>query len=146
MSSAKGGFNPTPGGYNRTIYDRCEFQKRLHESTGPLAYQLFSGKNEHCNKCVYDENSFYLKNSPQIIDAESDLLNITRRYSRCPQYKYRPSCADKKNAPIVMAQEVCPIIHNNIPKLQCPGFMIPNDDICSNNIQQRPVNRYVTRQ
>ena len=36
---------------NKLIYDECEYNKRLQESTGPLAYQLDIEKYENKQKC-----------------------------------------------------------------------------------------------
>ena len=35
------------------MYDTCEYQTRLNESTGPLAYNLDPVRYENCNKCQW---------------------------------------------------------------------------------------------
>lgn len=140
------GFNPSPGGFNRTMYDCCQFNKKLQESTSPLQYRMYAGNYENCNKCIFDENSYYMPFSPEIVDMESELKNISRRYSRCPQNKYLPGCKSRncidtfdKNVPIVLAQENCPIIFNNIPKVKRNGLCTPSQDMClrPNSMRQR---------
>lgn len=126
------------GSSNRPIYDACSYQKRLYESTSPLAYQLYQGKHENCNKCIYDK--FYVPYQPEIVDIESELKNITRPLSDCDQFKYSPKCKKSglcistfdKTVPIVLAPEVCPIIYNNIPRQTNPGYRLPNPNFCKN--------------
>ncbi len=124
------------GSSNRQIYDNCNYEKRLYESTSPLTYQLYFGKHENCKKCVHD--NFPVKYQASIVDAESELKNITRPLSECDQFKYSPSCKrsglclstfDKK-ATVVLPPEVCPIIYNNIPRQNHPGYHLPNPNIC----------------
>ena len=98
------------GSSNRQIYDSCNYQKRLYESTSPLAYQLYQGAHENCNKCIYDK--FYVPYQPEIVDIESELKNITRPLSDCDQFKYSPKCKKSglcvstfdRTVPIVLAQ------------------------------------------
>lgn len=125
------------GGFNRLIYDRCEFEKRTKESTDPLSWRMYPGKYENCKKCIYD-NQFTRPFDNDIVDRESELKGISRRASRCGQFKYNPGC--KKSAqctstfdpsnPIVLAQEVCPIIHNNIPRINGPGYTLDTEPFC----------------
>lgn len=126
------------GSFNKSRYDDCAYQKDLYESTSPLAYMLYFGAQENCNKCIYDK--FYVKYQPEIVDTESELLNLTRPLSKCDQFKYSPTCKrsglctstfDRSN-PVVLAPEVCPIVYNNIPRMTSPGYHLPNPNICKN--------------
>ena len=128
---ASGGFS-SPGGFTGTSYDKCAYQRDLSESVSPLQYQLLFAKYENCDKCVYNDRSFFTKTNGQIIDIDSELKNITRRYSKCPQYKYNPGCKkschctstfDPQN-PIILAPENCPIIFNNIPRIHDRGYRL----------------------
>ncbi len=122
------------GSSNRLIYDNCSYQKQLYESTSPLAYQLYQGKHESCQKCLYDK--FWTPY--QLVDIETELRNQTRPLSHCDQFKYSPNCKRSglclstfdKTVPVVFAPEVCPIIYNNIPKQTHPGFNLPDDNFC----------------
>ena len=124
------------GSFNRLRYDNCAYQKTLFESTGPLKYMLFEGKFENCGKCVYDNNSFY--RPFDLVDEESELKNITRAGTKCPQFQYSPTCVKSKTCtstfdkkvPIVLAQEVCPVVHNNIVRMKTPGYVIPRQAFC----------------
>ena len=117
-------------------YDNCNYQKKLFESTSPLAYQLMFGKYENCNKCLYD--NFYVRYQPEIVDVESELLNITRPLSECDQFKYSPTCKRSglclstfdKSVPVVLAPEVCPIVYNNIAKWTNTAVRVPSMNIC----------------
>lgn len=124
------------GASNRLIYDSCSYQKQLYESTSPLAYNLYQGKFENCNKCLYDK--FWTPY--QLVDIETELRNQTRPLSHCDQFKYTPGCRKSglclstfdKSVPVVLAPEVCPIIYNNIPKNEHPGYSLPNPNFCNN--------------
>lgn len=125
------------GGFSRGKYDSCQYQKDLYESTSPLAYNLYFGAQENCGKCRYDR--FWTKQAPEVVDTESELLNLTRPLSKCDNFKYSPACKrsglclstfDRSN-PIVLAPEVCPIVYNNIPKMSQPGYVLPSANICS---------------
>lgn len=118
------------GSFNRQKYDTCTYQKDLYESTSPLAYRLNMNANENCNKCRYDK--FWMKY--ELVDVESELLNLTRPASKCDNFKYSPFCHKSglclstfdRSVPVVPAPEVCPIVYNNIPKMTHPGYTLPN--------------------
>ncbi len=122
------------GSSNRLAYDACSYAKELYESTSPLLYQLYEGKHENCGKCLKD--TFW--RPFDLVDIESELKNITRPNSRCDQFKYDPKCKKSnmcistfdKDVPVVFAPEVCPIIHNNIPKMKTPGYSLPPAKLC----------------
>jgi hypothetical protein len=125
------------GSSNRQIYDTCAYEKKLYESTSPLSYQLYFGAQENCNKCT-DNRNFNVKYQPNIIDLESDLLNINRVSSKCDQFKYSPTCKksgmctstfDKTN-PVILDANVCPIVFSNIPRRTHPGYHLPNPNFC----------------
>ena len=126
------------GAFNRPLYDRCKYQKDLYESTSPLAYQLYFGKEESCNRCNAPDQPFWTRQSGQIVDVESDLRNITRPLSDCDQFKYSPACKRSgmcistfdRSAPVILAPEVCPIVYNNIPRQTSVGYRLPNPNIC----------------
>lgn len=123
------------GGSNRLIYDKCAYQKELYESTSPLTYQLYEGKHEHCEKCMY-KKAFY--RPFDLVDVESELKNITRANSHCPQYKYNPQCTKSKSClstfdksvPVVPPANACPILKNNIPVQTHPGYEVPKNTFC----------------
>jgi hypothetical protein len=128
--------------FGRLKYDRCAYQKDLYQSVEPLAYMMDPTKFENCGKCTYDEKSFWRPFDGQIVDAESELKNITRRATKCPQYKYLPGCPkscyctntfDPTN-PIVMDQSICPIVHNNISQIRGPGYILKTEPFCPKRI------------
>jgi hypothetical protein len=125
------------GGSNRLIYDKCAYQKELYESTAPIQYYLYEGKHEHCDKCTY-KKMFY--RPFDLVDVESELKNITRMNSHCPQFKYDPSCPKSKtcfstfdkSVPIVPPPDACPILKNNIPVQTTVGYNLPdNKNLCA---------------
>ncbi len=95
---------------NRLIYDSCNYNKSLKESVSPLAYQIFPEAHEHSAKCRIEfgqnqgttgvstpmgTNSIYNGN---LIDIESDLKNIIRYNSKCPNHKYKPHSCNNCNS------------------------------------------------
>ena len=126
----KGGCNNV-GSSNRLIYDCCAYKKSLNESTSPLIYNLYEGKFQNCNKCTY-ENKFWRPFSAEIVDVESDLLNITRPSTRCENKKYNPSCGRSRNclstyepdAPVILDRDICPVVYNNIPTSVGKGYKL----------------------
>jgi len=122
----------TPPSFTRTHDDNCQLQYHDYASTSEMKYRLYLGQAENCRKCRVPEK-FWLKISPEVVDAESELRNITRINSRCPQFKYNPTCVRSPSCtstydphnPIIFAPEVCPIVFNNIPKLKTTGIKNP---------------------
>lgn len=120
------GISNHQGYSDRSIYDDCETKRSTVESTAPGEYQLFGGKFENCDKCVYDK--FY--RPFDLVDVESELQNRTRKASRCPENNYDPRCKKSANClstydksrPVVLAPEVCPIVFNNIQRQTHKGF------------------------
>jgi hypothetical protein len=80
--------------FNRGLYDSCNYQKRLEENQGMLGYNLDSNKFYNCNQKRVDFGLLGGNNVSQstdnLVDLESDLRNITRLYSKCPEKKYIP--------------------------------------------------------
>ena len=104
----------------RLPYDPCAYSKELTESTAPYSYQMYDGKFENCNKCVYDH--YTRPFDADVVDVESELRNQTRVSTKCPSRKYNPNCTKSEgcvstydaSVPVVLAPEVCPIVFNNI--------------------------------
>lgn len=80
---------------NRLLYDTCNYNERLQESSAILDYNLYKGKYDNTSKCrdqfglvgeLYGD-SLYTGN---ITDLESDLRGQTRPLSDCPSKKFRP--------------------------------------------------------
>lgn len=124
------------GSMNKTIYDDCAFQRQVQDSTSPYQYQMYQGKYENCNKCRADQNKFY---QPfDLVDLESELMNITRAQSRCVTHKYNPNCQKSKQCtstfdpsnPVIYPPEICPIVKHNIKRINHPGNNMPDLDIC----------------
>jgi hypothetical protein len=121
--------NVNLGAYNRLSYDNCAYQKKLQESTSPLQYRMFEGNYENCNKCTY-KNQFW--RPFDLVDLESELKNITRPNTKCPELKYHPDCKKsnmctstfERNMPVVLDRQVCPVVTNNIPRMANPGYTL----------------------
>ena len=108
------------GGFEKGIYDCCNYSQRLKQSTQPLSYQLYFGQAENDNRCIYKKR--WYRQDKKIVDVESDLMNIDRVLSKCDKYKYNPNINKSNNistfdsdAPVVLSQNLCPIVYNNIP-------------------------------
>lgn len=127
----------TQGASNRQIYDCCAYAQALQQSVDPLQYDLYFGAVENCNKCI--DKKAWFKQDREIVDIESDLWNITRPLTRCDGYKYNPNCKTgpncvstfDPNAPRVLSPSLCPIVYNNIPIQNNPGYTVPDPaNIC----------------
>lgn len=120
----------------RLPYDPCAYNKELTESTAPYAYQMFDGKFENCNRCVYDH--YTRPFDGDIVDVDSELTLRTRSASKCPTRKYNPGCPKSENCistydksvPVVLAPEVCPIVHNNLRWKNETGIRDPRPSFC----------------
>jgi len=122
------------GSSNRTLYDQCDYQRYVHESTSPLAFNTDFTKYEHRDRCVIGK----LHTRFDVVDIESELRNQTRPLSNCDRFKYSPGCKSKscfstfdEDMPVVLAPDVCPIIFNNIPKDIGPGFVVDSRRPCT---------------
>jgi len=131
------------GSFNRLRYDGCAYSIDLAQSVEPLQWQMYSGKFENCSKCTYDESQFWRPFDKEIVDRESELKGITRRETKCFQSKYSPNCKNTSKpclgtfdptAPIVMAQEVCPIVHSGMPKITGPGYVLNTEPFCMKRV------------
>jgi hypothetical protein len=120
----------------RLNYDPCAYNKRLTESTGPYAYSVYDGKYENCSRCTL--GGYPRPFAPDFVQVESELYNITRPSSKCPSRKYHPGCKKSKycistydkTAPVVLAPEVCPPVHNNLEWKGGNGIINPRPSNC----------------
>ena len=129
------------GALTNLKYQSCAYAVDLKQSVDPLNWNMYIGKFENCNKCVFDEKNFWHPFDGPIVDTESELKGISRRASKCPSLQYSPNCNkssgfctstfDKSN-PIVLPATACPIVHNNIGKMCGPGYTLNVDPFCKN--------------
>ena len=136
------------GGSNRNIYDKCQYKQWCIDNNSPFNYIMYQGNYENINKCKFD--NFY--HPYDLVDIESELRNQTRILSNCGDKKYNPNIKNKciitknskhnipyanvkcvngvstfdKTVPKIAPADLCPIVYNNIPKRNCPGYIIPN--------------------
>lgn len=88
----------------RSFNDSCSQEKRITESMGPGNYQLET-QTEPNQPCNYSSNPNYrLTNTSNVpfqqsnIDVESELLNLNRYATDCPDLKYQmPNQLDDNN-------------------------------------------------
>lgn len=76
--------------------DNCYLNKHNQQSKGPGEYML-SGMNPNCEPCFPLDpqvgmgfGGVAMCERDKRVDLESDLMNITRPYSECPEAKYAP--------------------------------------------------------
>ncbi len=135
------------GSLTNLKYQDCAYTVDLQQSVNPLTWRMYIGKFENCNKCVFDEKNFWHPFDGPIVDVETELKGISRRASKCPTLQYSPLCSknsgfctstfDKSN-PIVMAPEACPIVYNNIGRMNGPGYTLNVDPLCKNTEYNKP--------
>jgi len=126
---------PGIGSFNRLNYDNCAYDRRLRESTDPLSYTLSRYKFENCARCTYD-GTYY---APfDLVDEESELHNLSRPATRCPERLYNPTCQKSdlcwstfdKTVPVVYPPDLCPVVCSNIKKMKNPGFVVQQQGFC----------------
>lgn len=129
---------PSIGSFNRLNYDNCAYDKKIQESTSPLMYQMSRYKYENCARCTYDGKQY----APfDLVDEESELLNITRSATRCPSREYNPMCKKSdnclstydKDVPVIYPPNLCPVVCNNIQKMKTPGYSLKKQNYCDGN-------------
>ena len=127
------------GSLNRSSDDRCAYEKKIVQSTTPMLYRMSMDAFENPKKCVYDKDSFYHPYDEKIVDTESELKGLGRPLSKCGQNQYNPNCVKSSmctstydpSVPVVLAQEVCPIVKNNLRKNLGVGYEL---DIQNNKL------------
>ncbi len=84
---------------NRPSYDDCDFTQRTQDRITPLKYQLYAGKYSQCNWCPkrnageLAREGFSSELDPnQRVIIENELMNIDRKFSRCNDQKFHPTC------------------------------------------------------
>ena len=82
---------------NRLMYDTCEYQTRLNESTGPLAYNLDPVRYENCNKCRMDLGVI---GGTAVSHIRGNLVDLE---TEKPDYKHYADSVIKKAEPIYRA-------------------------------------------
>lgn len=82
--------------FNRTKFDKCEYNLRLKENQSVLHYNLDNNKFFNCNQTRVDfgllGGNTVSQSEENLVDLESELRNQTRLYSNCPTRKFRPTC------------------------------------------------------
>lgn len=84
--------------FNRPSYDICSYKQTLAESIGPGDYQI-NKPVVSCNPCFPNDPHIRaqrigasISKSTAMIDIDSELSGIGRKYSRCPENRYLPTC------------------------------------------------------
>jgi hypothetical protein len=131
--------------FNRLSYDNCAYKKTVEESTGTLSYVINPIKYENCSKCrvefgvVGGTNVSHDKS--KLVDIENELMNITRKNSKCPSKKYAPTCSKASKddnglpcGPYQLAEKhlkPCSIVKYK-PRVEGPGYQL-NFPLCSHD-------------
>jgi len=76
--------------------DQCAYNKELSESTSALGYIMDPNKYYSCSPCriefgLVGGNDVSITEG-NMVDVESELMNLTRQLSVCPERKYLPFC------------------------------------------------------
>lgn len=136
---------PSIGSFNRLNYDNCAYDKKLKESTSPLSYQMSRYKFENCGRCTYDGKQY----APfDLVEEESELKGISRPATRCPTRQYYPNCQKSdtcwntydKDVPIIYPPNLCPVVCNNIKKMNNPGYILQKKGFCDDPLKPNQTN------
>lgn len=81
--------------FTRLDHDDCTYKHVLAESRGPGTYMIGTPRND-CTGCFFSAPGVFVDRygaatcSEGVVDVDSEVMNITRRASRCPSDKYIP--------------------------------------------------------
>jgi hypothetical protein len=84
--------------FNRLNYDSCSYKQDIYESIGPGNYQLGTPPID-CEYCFpmpptvrMQGTGVSIKRSQPLVDQHSELLNITRKASKCCEKQWSQNC------------------------------------------------------
>ena len=134
--------------FNRLNYDMCQYKQTLFESTGPGNYLLGTPPID-CDYCFPYPPTVRLqkagdsinRNMP-LVDTSSELLNITRKASKCCEKKWKNECmncgwlSEKKYEDCQTCQRCSTQMPNNAQTEVSESFKNVNEkDVkCGNNL------------
>lgn len=112
---------------NQPLYDNCKTKLQIADSVTPMSIVMFGPKYVNTDRCG-GNNGVEFRDR---VDTESELKNITRPLSDCPEMKYFPNCDTKIckgtfKMDNVVPFDICPILDNNMPIIRNPGFVLGN--------------------
>ena len=115
--------------FTRLDYDCCAYSKDLKESTSPLEYALYKGKFENCTNCPDNTNNLEFGKRAAM---ESEIKNITRNATKCPDKKYNPM------APFNNEKTTNPVACDRIPSgLKKTGTGLKDLELGINNCNNK---------
>ena len=83
--------------FTRPRQDTCSYRQELSQTVGPGEYQL--AKPYPCNPCFVSDPHIRmqrfgasLSKNTSLIDIDSEMIGINRKFSKCPELKYIPKC------------------------------------------------------
>lgn len=83
--------------FTRLSHDTCAYRHDLSQTIGPGEYQL--AEPYPCNPCYTSDPHIRMQRfgasiskSTSLIDVDSEMIGISRKQSKCPEYKYMPEC------------------------------------------------------
>ncbi len=86
------------GSWVRSKYDSCNYSYDVAQQTGMNRYHLDPISTKNCEECrgvapgVLGNRGVSTYQDISLVDVDAELKNITRRYSKCPDNKYKPKC------------------------------------------------------
>lgn len=89
------------GTYERSRYDEDAYAVELQANDKRVNYML--ADNSHCKPCRIPDPGFLahcgvsVNPDMSLTDVESELLQLTRKLSRCPDKEYKPMCPNLVN-------------------------------------------------
>lgn len=104
---------------NRLSYDKCSYEQVLGESVGPGFYQLTTPPNL-CKPCHSTDPRIRLQSTgvslnknTSLVDVDSELLGLTRNFSKCSSRKYNPNEQCLPNNKLCLSLDKTPIEFND---------------------------------
>jgi hypothetical protein len=110
--------------FTRPSFDTCSYRHELYQTIGPGEYQV--AKPAPCNPCFVSDPHIRMQRfgasvskNTAMIDVDSELLGITRKFSKCPEFKYLPHCNVSGNGGANPGGYVDEKFNNSTIKLDC---------------------------
>lgn len=122
--------------FTNSLYDSCNIEKKIQESTGPYNW-ITDQVKESTNPCYVGQSPFMHNQFQSIpstdIDVESELRNQTRHLSRCPEARFDPTklenckdCEQCNNGLPCGCNHCKQTKHDNKLKDCVSPFLVPN--------------------
>jgi hypothetical protein len=119
--------------FTKPSFDTCAYRHELYQTIGPAEYLL--GQPAPCKPCFVSDPHIRMQRfgasvskQTALIDVDSELMGLTRKYSKCPEMKYIPQCNLTANGGANPGGFAPNGFNNSSIKLDCQLMHFPEDN------------------